>query len=144
MPYDALRISSVTHGMLQPRTFSMRFSGGMPDARNLFALWIMNGAENRDVFLEWTLQIFCSKRACSEATWVASMAEDEELPSSVFVVEILVVILLSLAFETGQDKLRDYLKEHVRRENGLEPSVKIKWKIKYSCKWKLNIFQNEN
>ena len=48
---------------------------------------------------------------------VASMAEEQELPSSVFVVEILVVILLSLAFETGQDKLRDYLKEHVRREN---------------------------
>ena len=62
------------------------------------------------------------------------MAEDEELPSSVFVVEILVVILLSLAFETGQDKLREYLKEHVRRENGLEPSVKIKWKIKCWCK----------
>jgi Ca2+-binding EF-hand superfamily protein len=47
---------------------------------------------------------------------VASMAEEQELPSSVFVVEILVVILLSLAFETGQDKLRDYLKEHDKED----------------------------
>jgi Ca2+-binding EF-hand superfamily protein len=38
--------------------------------------------------------------------------QEPELPSSVFVVEILVVILLSLAFETGQEKLKEYLREH--------------------------------
>ena len=27
---------------------------------------------------------------------------------------------------------------------GRESSVKIKWKIKCSCKWKLNVFQSEN